>query len=185
VSRPPDLASIPARPWPVTAIGAVAALALTGCLHDAPHTTTGGWAPECAPTPSGEACLAIHFSIEGDARASGKLTGTYHWALYHNGKVHGWGPDGDPAYDGLKTGVDLTAPGSTDTTYAPGIPAGAYQILAYLDANLNDSADTDEPITNPTGGFQVPANAMTTVDSVLIRLKPPFVGLATSTPEER
>jgi hypothetical protein len=162
-----------------------AAGGIGGCLHDAPRTTTGGWDPGCAATPAGQACLAIRFGSEDDARSSGKLTGTYRWALYYNGKVHGWGPEGDPAYDGLQTGVDLTVPGSTATTYAAGIPGGSYQILAYLDYNLDDVCNTGEPITPPTKGFTVPAGAMTTVESILTMVRPPYADRATSTPEEQ
>lgn len=169
-SAPHDSLRRAASAW---ALGGL--VALGGCLADAPHTTQGGWAPQCDATPVGQnkGCLAIVFSSDGDARSSGKLTGNYHWALYHDGDVKPIiGPVGDPAYDGSKNNVDLTALGATDITYAPSLPAANYQILAYLDYNLNDSADEDEPITTLTNGFSVPPDEMTTVESVLVRLKP-------------
>ncbi len=150
----------------------VLASGLAGCLHGAPKTSVGGWDPQCEGTPAGHACLKIVFSENSDVYSEGKLTGDYYWALYNAGDVAGYGPDGPVQYTGTVYDVDLSAPGATLATYVPGIRAQGYQILCYLDANQNGDPDKGEPVTYPSHSFNVPADTMTTVESILDGIKP-------------
>jgi hypothetical protein len=51
------------------------------------------------------------------------------------------------------------------------LDAKAYQIIAYLDDDASGEPDSGDPVTFPSGGFDVPAEKHTVVDVFLDYLR--------------
>ena len=138
---------------------AIFALFGTGCLGD-PYDTDSlaGERAECGEVAEGEVCLILRFEPTDEVRDAAPMRGDLHWAIYEGGDVTVFGPGDNPALDGGEVqGVDLSEPGSHVDVVLEGFEKGEYQVLGFLDANGNGSADKGEAVTLPRKSFGVPA----------------------------
>lgn len=134
--------------------------------------------PECSGTREGRACLTIAFVLHKSVRnnADGDLQGRMLWGLYKGGTVSWDGPDDravklfgtpepPPNLEALPF-VDFKSVAEYAVTLSD-IPAGAYQLVVYLDDDDSGDADTGDPVSLPTDAFKVLANEHTRVEGVM------------------
>jgi hypothetical protein len=159
----------------IFSFSAVSMALLSGCLKPAPDTAVSDLDESCAGTEEGKSCIALSFSATSSLRSESHdwLKGTVYWALYEDGDVNGFGPKGDPFLEGHDADKDVSPEPPAYSVSIPNVPPGKYQILAYIDKNLNGEANKTERVTKPSGGFEAHANKKTIV-SVEFNAKKPF-----------
>lgn len=132
---------------------------LSGCLREAPGTEVVDWAPECEGTEPGNACLMLHFFTTDSVRRNppGDLVGVVHWSMYKAGDVGLFGPGDSPKlYEGQTDDqMDLSRAESAYDLHISNVPARSYQVLSYLDDNMDGDATDGDPVTFPSDGFLV------------------------------
>jgi len=145
---------------------AIAALsALAGCTEDAPPTSGVEWDESCAETEMGAACITLHFTVMRSIRDDAeKWTGVLHWALYQDGDVGGLGPgDAVALYEG-EIDADFSALDAEHFVTVSNAAARPYQVLSYLDADLDGIDSGGDPVTLPSAGFPIPPDQRTMVE---------------------
>ncbi|MBX7116308.1 MAG: DUF2141 domain-containing protein [Myxococcaceae bacterium] len=124
----------------------------------------------CARASEGNSCVNFVYSVKPEIRKSvkGSLKGVLRWAVHKGGNVGLFGAGDNVAlWGGDALNVDLSGTDATYTVTLDDVPAGRYQVLAYLDENENFISDGGEVVTFPKDPFGIPPNRDITVKILL------------------
>ena len=149
----------------------VVLLVLTGCVKKPPATDAGSLDDElCSSTAEGHSCVTLRISANDEVRdhSNRPLRGPLNWALYRGGDVDLLGPgDHKSLYGDTIQNVNLEQPNSDYAITIADVTPQKMQSLAYLDTDNDGDSSSGDPVTFPSGPFDVPPNSHIVVKVVL------------------